>query len=90
MATKIVTVSEMKANLATVMAQLEAQGVPVYVTQHGKPKAVLVSYPEYEALMEKLDDLEDILAMKQAMESPEEESMSLEEYERQRAAQARR
>ena len=87
MATKFVAVSELKANLATVMAQLEAQGVPVYVTQHGKPKAVLVSYPEYEALLEKLDDLEDLVAMKEAMESPEDEAMSLEEYERTSQAQ---
>ena len=90
MATKIVTVSELKTHLATVMAQLEANAVPVYVTQHGKPKAVLVSYPEYETLLEKLDDLEDVLAMKDALSSPQEEAMSLEEYERQRAAQARR
>lgn len=90
MATKIVTVSELKTNLATVMAQLEAKGVPVYVTQHGKPKAVLVSYLDYEALLEKLDDLEDVLAMKEAMESPEEESITLDEYEHQRAAQVRR
>ncbi len=86
MATKIVTVSELKANLATIMADLDALGVPFYVTQHGKPKAVLVSYQEYEALLEKLDDLEDVLAMKEAMESPEEESITLDEYERQRAA----
>ena len=90
MATKIVTVSELKATIAAIMARLEAEGTPVYVTQHGKPKAVLVSYPEYEALLEKLDDLEDILAMKEAMESPEEESISLDEYERQRAAPVRR
>ena len=55
----------------------------------GKPKAVLVSYQEYEALLEKLDDLEDLLAMKEALESPEEEGMSLEEYDRQQEAQVR-
>ena len=90
MTTKIITVSDLKTSLATVIANLEAQGIPVYVTQHGKPKVVLVSYPEYEALMEKLEDLEDILAMKGAMESPEEESITLDEYERQRIAQVRR
>ena len=90
MATKIVTVSELKANLARVVAQLEARGVPVYVTQHGKPKAVLVKYEEYEALLEKLDDLEDALAMQQALSSPQEEAMSLDEYERQRSAQVQR
>ena len=90
MATKIVTVSELKANLARVVAQLEARGVPVYVTRHGKPKAVLVKYEEYEALLEKLDDLEDALAMQRALSSPQEEALSLDEYERQRSAQVQR
>ena len=52
MPTKIVNVSELKANLAALLAALDQQGVPVYVTQHGKPRAVLVKYDEYEALPE--------------------------------------
>ena len=87
MATRIVSVSELKIKLASLMAQLEVERVPLYVTQHGKPKAVLVKYEDYEALLEKLDDLEDILAMKQALSSPEEEAMSLQDYERQRTSQ---
>ena len=87
MATRIVSVSELKIKLASLMAQLEVEGVPVYVTQHGKPRAVLVKYADYEALLEKLDDLEDILAMKQALSSPEAEAMSLQDYERQRTSQ---
>jgi len=90
MVTKIVTVSELKTNLASVMAQLATDAAPVYVTQHGKPNAVLVQYKEYEALREKLDDLEDALAMQQALASPDEEAMSLDEYERQRLAKLRR
>ena len=90
MATEIVTVSELKAKLASIVAQLEAEGVPVYVTQHGKPKAVLVQYQEYEALLEKLEDLEDTLAMEQALASPQEEAVSLDEYDRQRPARVRR
>ena len=86
MATKIVNVSQLKANLAAVLAALDEQGVPVYVTQHGKPRAVLVKYEEYEALLEKLDDLEDIVAMQQALSSPEEEAVGLAAYELQRAA----
>ncbi len=87
MATRIVSVSELKIKLASLMAQLEVERVPLYVTQHGKPKAVLVKYEDYEALLEKLDDLEDILAMKQALSSPEEEAMSPQDYERQRTSQ---
>jgi len=81
MATKIATVSELKKNLARIVAQLEARGVPIYVTQHGKPKAVLVNYEEYEALLEKLDDLEDALAMRQALSNPQAEAVNLDEYE---------
>ena len=90
MATKIVTVSELKATMASVMAQLAADATPIYVTQHGKPHAVLMSYKEHEALRERLEDLEDALAMQQALASPDEEAISLDEYERQRLAQLRR
>ena len=85
MANNIVTVTELKAGLASFLAQLEAGSDPVFVTHHGKPKAVLVQYREYEALRDKLDDLEDSLAMQQAISSPQQEAMSLEQYERERA-----
>ena len=90
MATKIVTVSQLKAHLASLVAQLEAEGVPIYVTQHGKPKAVLVQYGEYESLLEKLEDLEDVLAIHQSLSTPEDEAVSLDEYEQRRASRIRR
>lgn len=89
MATRIVTVSELKTRLGALMAELDAQGVPLYVTQHGKPKAVLVPYDEYEALLKKLEDLEDLLAMKESLAAPEEEAVSLKDYERERATRVR-
>ncbi|MBI4331799.1 MAG: type II toxin-antitoxin system Phd/YefM family antitoxin [Chloroflexi bacterium] len=88
MVTRILTVSELKARLGALMTELEAGGVPFYITQHGKPKAVLTRYEEYEALLKKLEDLEDLLAMKEALSTPEEEAISLEDYERKRAARA--
>lgn len=89
MATRIVSVSELKVKLAGLMAELEAQGVPLFVTQHGKPKAVLARYDEYEALLRKIEDLEDLLAIKESLSAPEEETVSLEDYERKRAARVR-
>ena len=86
MTTCIVTVSELKAKLGDLMAKLEEQGVPLYVTRHGKPKAVLARYDEYEALIKKVEDLEDILVMKESLSVPEEEAVGLEDYARQRAA----
>lgn len=89
MATRIVTVSELKVRLGSLMAELEDRGVPLYVTQHGKPKAVLARYDEYEALLSKLEDMEDLLAIKESLSAPDEEAISLEDYERQRAQRLR-
>lgn len=86
MVTRIVSITDLKANLASFVARLDTEGAPLYVTQHGKPKAVLMKYDEYEALMEKVEDLEDIVAMNEAMSTPEEESITLDEYERRRAS----
>jgi antitoxin YefM len=81
MATKIVTVSELKGKLASLIVQLASDTTPIYVTQHGKPQAVLVGFEEYEAMREKLEDLEDALAMHQALASPEDEAVTLEAYQ---------
>ena len=86
MPTRIVTISELKGRLGALMAELEGQGIPLYVTQYGKPKAVLARYDEYEALTKKVEDLEDILVMKESLSVSEEEAVGLEDYERQRKA----
>lgn len=46
---------------------------------------LITHYEKYEPLLEAPDDLEDILTMREALEAPEEESFTLEEYERRRA-----
>jgi prevent-host-death family protein len=89
MATRIVTVSELKTKLGAMMSELQKEGVPLYVTQHGKPKAVLARYDEYEALLKKLEDLEDLLAMMESLAAPEKEAVSLDNYERKRASRIR-
>lgn len=89
MTTRIVTVSELKVKLGRLMAELESQGIPLYVAQYGKPKAVLARYDEYEALVKKIEDLEDMLAMEGSLSAAEEEAVSLESYERQREARVR-
>jgi len=86
MTTRIVTVSELKVKLGALMAELEERGIPLYVTQHGKPKAVLARYDEYEALLQKIEDMEDLLAMQESLAAPDGEAVSLEDYERKRAA----
>ncbi len=89
MATRIITVSELKTKLASLIEELEDRGFPMYVTQHGKPRAVLTRYDDYEAMLQKIEDLEDLLAMKEALSTPENEAISLKDYERKRAKRVR-
>ena len=46
---------------------------------------LIINYQEYESLMEYLEELEDVLTLKEALESPKEEEISLEEYEHRRS-----
>lgn len=89
MATRIVPISEVKRHLATCIAELGEQGGALYVTQHGRPAAVLLTFADYEALLQRMEDLEDLSAMKGALAAPEEEAIGLEEYERRRATAIR-
>lgn len=84
MGVKIIPASDIRQNLKAILEELD-QG-PCYITQYSRPKAVLVKYEDYEALLQKLEDLEDLLAMKEALEAPEKEAISLEEYAGQRAS----
>ena len=54
---KTVSVTELKRNFCTIMAQ--AENDPVAVLNHNKPEAYLLSAAHYEHLLERLEDLED-------------------------------
>jgi hypothetical protein len=47
---------------------------------------LIVNYEKYESLIESVEDLEDFLTMQEALESPEEDCITLDEYERRRSA----
>ncbi len=47
---------------------------------------LITEYGSYKELLSNPENLEDILAMKEALEAPEEETMTLDEYERRREA----
>ncbi len=59
MATKIIPVSEARQRFTELVRDLD--GTPLYVTLHGKPRAVLIRYDVFEALLEKVEDLQDSL-----------------------------
>ena len=47
---------------------------------------LVVEYEKFESLLESPEELEDILTMREALESPKEEAINLEEYEHPRSA----
>ena len=54
MGTKIMPVSDLRRNVSQILKELQhaARDEAVYITQHGRPQAVLVSYEHYERLRE--------------------------------------
>jgi prevent-host-death family protein len=52
MTVKIIPVSEMRQKLKDILAALEVTGEPYFITQYSRPKAVLVRYDDYNALVE--------------------------------------
>lgn len=52
MGTKIIPVSDLRRSVSQTIKELQEQDEAVYITQHGRPQAVLVSYEHYEQLLE--------------------------------------
>jgi len=57
MSTNIVPISDLRREASKVVNALREGGTAVYITQHGRPAAVLVDYEQYEALLEELETL---------------------------------
>jgi antitoxin YefM len=54
--------SDFRSHVASCIRQVRKTKRPVVITHHGKPAAVLLDVSEYEALMRKMELLEDIRA----------------------------
>ncbi|WP_374687125.1 type II toxin-antitoxin system Phd/YefM family antitoxin [Promineifilum sp.] len=70
MTTKIMPVSDLRRNTSDALTAAR-EGGPIYITQHGRPAAVLVAYEQYEALLAQLEDLADLAALDAAAGEPE-------------------
>lgn len=71
MGTKIMPVSDFRRKASEVLVALREGGDVVYITQHGRPAAVLVDYDKYEAMIEELEDLADLAAIEAAVDEPD-------------------
>ncbi|UOO81254.1 type II toxin-antitoxin system Phd/YefM family antitoxin [Uruburuella testudinis] len=66
-----VSVTELKRNYAAIMAQADGA---VAVLNHNKPEAYLISAERYQALLEYMEDLEDV---KLALERSDEQAVKV-------------
>ena len=51
MTTKIMPISDLRKNTSSVIRSLKNSDDVVYITQHGRPTAVLIEYEAYEELI---------------------------------------
>ena len=61
----IYTISELRRKASEIVNQVIEQDDIVLITRFGKPVIVLLPYGNYNTLVERLDDLEDVLALYQ-------------------------
>ena len=66
----IVPVSDLRRNTARLLERAGESDEPVYITQHGRPKAVLLGYQAYERLMAQLEDLADLSSLRERADEP--------------------
>ena len=60
--------SEFRANVASFLQQVHRTRRPLVITHRGKSAAVLMDVAEYEALMERMELLEDLQAAERQIE----------------------
>ena len=62
------SVTEARENFSDAIATSAVEAV--FIQKHGENAAVLISPERYEQLMEALEEIEDIIAVKAALEDP--------------------
>jgi prevent-host-death family protein len=70
MAVKIMPVSDLRRRTHDVIEAAQDEDNVVYITQHGRPAAVLMNYERYEMLMAYLEDLSDLASLQEAASEP--------------------
>lgn len=56
MSTKIIPVSDLRRQTSAVIRGIQEEQDVVYITQHGRPAAVMLDYEAYEALLAQIQD----------------------------------
>lgn len=67
---RIVGVTNARRNFTALVTQADEHGEPVFITHRNEPRAVIIGYQAFERLMERLEDLEDMVAIYAGREEP--------------------
>ena len=70
MTTIIMPISDLRRQTSRIIRTIKEEGEVVYITQHGRPAAVLVAYEQYEALLGQLEELADLASLVAAADEP--------------------
>ena len=77
------TITDMREKAVELLEQVEKTAEPVFVFQHSKPRAVIMSIEEFSKLKEWVEDLEDsLLARKLEKNLGKGKYLNLEELEK--------
>lgn len=71
MTTKIMPISDLRRQTSQVIRTVQEDGEAVYITQHGRPAAVLVDYERYEMMLAQLEELSDLVSLQVSAGEPE-------------------
>jgi prevent-host-death family protein len=83
-ADEFITVAQLRAEMAKILARLGRECGHIYLIQRGRPRAVLVDVEEYRALMEQLEHLDDSIEALLAQQRGAETARPLEDVIRDR------
>ncbi len=64
MATKIMPISDLRRQTSQVVKDVQNDGNAVFITQYGRPVAVLVSFNQYEELSTEIEKLSRLIGEK--------------------------
>jgi prevent-host-death family protein len=64
--TRILPVREVREKMSQLLNETAKGGEPIIITRHGRPVGYLINYEVFNRLLERLEDMEDIHAMREA------------------------
>ena len=79
MSTNIVPISDLRRKASQVVQGVRTHKEAIYITQHGRPAAVLVNYETYEAMLKELHNLREKSEKREAVAHPKGALFALEE-----------